>query len=249
MNRNAKNALEKISGGASAYRNEVAKVLGDFNVKEQRAREDSRQYKDEDSRYAASLAELTAATRAELAEKRTAFSNTVASEIETLQKEVRALALERPNPAFTDMLRAFADFNIMPTKTQIESLMQMNSGNILGNTMLNACLEKTGSRYRIESADFATLEHDIDALGRLADLAECYAPTENHSELCKVFKDTPRLRNGRNVGTTWDSVQLVTQRAFFESAVKDIDTMSARWSDTAPSVVQLEQYQPKERER
>lgn len=244
MNRNCKNSFDTIIGSASAYRSAIAKVLNDFSVKEQQARADAAQYKAEDAKYKAALESLTAETRAKLDKKRAEFTDAVANEVETLHKEMLSLAAERTNPAYCDLLRCFADFNIQPTKTQIEGLLQMNSGNILGLDMLNNALKKTGSTFRIENTGFAELEKDLENLSRLGELAKNYSPIENHSQLCKLYVGTPRLgANGADTGSSWDSVSLIVQRGSFENAIKSLDEMSKRWSNTAPSISQLKSYE------
>ena len=247
MNRNCKNSFDTIIGSATAYRSAVAAVLDSFSKKEQQARQDSTQYKDENARYKTALESLTAEARAQLDKKRAEFADAVANEVETLHKEVLSLAAERTNPAYYDLLRCFADFNIQPTKTQIESLLQMNSGNILGLDMLNNALKKAGSSFRIENTGFAELEKDLENLSRLSELAKHYAPVENHSQLCKMYVGTPRLgANGASTGAVWDSVSLLTRRAAFESAVKSLNEMSERWNNTAPSISQLKSYEDSE---
>lgn len=247
MNRNCKNSFDTIIGSATAYRSAVAAVLDSFSKKEQQAREDSKMYKDENSRYKTALESLTAEARAQLDRKREEFTDAVANEVETLHKEMLSLAAERTNPAYCDLLRCFADFNIQPAKTQIEGLLQMNSGNILGLDMLNNALKKTGSTFRIENTGFAELEKDLENLSRLGELAKNYSPIENHSQLCKLYVGTPRLgANGADTGSSWDSVSLIVQRGSFENAIKSLDEMSKRWSSTAPSITQLKDYKDTE---
>ncbi len=247
MNRNCKNSFDTIIGSATAYRCAVTAALDSFLEKEQQAREDSKMFKDESTRYKTALESLTAEARAQLDKKRAEFTDAVANEVETLHKEMLSLAAERTNPAYCDLLRCFADFNIQPTKTQIEGLLQMNSGNILGLDMLNNALKKTGSTFRIENTGFAELEKDLENLSRLGELAKNYSPIENHSQLCKLYVGTPRLgANGADTGSSWDSVSLIVQRGSFENAIKSLDEMSKRWNNTAPSISQLKSYEDSE---
>lgn len=227
MNRNCKNSFDTIIGSASAYRSAIAKVLNDFSVKEQQARADASQYKDEDGRYKQSLARLTAEVDAQLAENRTGFVRDVTDSVESLKKELHSLALERPNPIYADMLRNYGDFGVKPTLTEIEALLEVNAGCLAGVPMLNSVLARVGSDFHIDGCDIAALEKDVENLSRLGELAEHYAPVENHSQICKVYAGTPRLgANGADTGAVWDSVSLIMARAAFESAVESVGAMS-----------------------
>ena len=247
MNRNCKNSFDTIIGSASAYRSAIAKVLNDFSVKEQQARADASQYKDEDGRYKQSLARLTAEVDAQLAENRTGFVRDVTDSVESLKKELHSLALERPNPIYADMLRNYGDFGVKPTLTEIEALLEVNAGCLAGVPMLNSVLARVGSDFHIDGCDIAALEKDVENLSRLGELAEHYAPVENHSQICKVYAGTPRLgANGADTGAVWDSVSLIMARAAFESAVESVGAMSERWTNLAPSISQLKSYEDSE---
>lgn len=246
MNRNCKNSFDTIIGSATAYSGAVAAVLDSFSKKEQQAREDSKMYKDESSRYKTALESLTAEARAQLDRKREEFTDAVANETEKLKKELHSLALERPNPIYADMLRNYGDFGVAPTRTELQALLEVNSGCLVGFSMLNSVLARVGSDFHIDGCDIATLEKDAKDLYGLSELAAHYAPNEQHHALCQVYAGTPRLNGGRDTGDTWSSVSLITQRAMFESAVKSVDAMRERWSNLAPSITQLKDYKDAE---
>lgn len=247
MNRNCKNSFDTIIGSATAYSGAVAAVLDSFSKKEQQAREDSKMYKDESSRYKTALESLTAEARAQLDRKREEFTDAVANETEKLKKELHSLALERPNPIYADMLRNYGDFGVAPTRTELQALLEVNAGCLVGFSMLNSVLARVGSDFHIDGCDIATLEKDIQNLSRLGELAVNYSPIESHSQLCKLYVGTPRLgANGADTGTVWDSVSLIVQRGSFENAIKSLDEMSKRWSSTAPSITQLKDYKDAE---
>lgn len=246
MNRNCKNSFDTIIGSATAYRSAVAAVLDSFSKKEQQAREDSKMFKDESTRYKTALESLTAEARAQLDKKRAEFADAVANETEKLKKELHSLVLERPSVIYADMLRNYGDFGLKPTRAEIEALLEVNSGCLVGFSMLNSVLARVGSDFHIDGCDIATLEKDIQNLSRLGELAENYSPIESHSQLCKLYVGTPRLNGRRDTGDTWSSVSLITQRAMFESAVKSVDAMRERWSNLAPSISQLKSYEDSE---
>ena len=247
MNRNCKNSFDTIIGSATAYRSAVAAVLDSFSKKEQQARQDSAQYKAEDAKYKAALESLTAEARAQLDKKRAEFTDAVVNETEKLKKELHSLALERPNPIYADMLRNYGDFGVAPTRAELQALLEINAGSMIGISMLNSVLARVGSDFHIDGCDIATLEKDIQNLSRLGELAKNYSPIESHSQLCKLYVGTPRLgANGADTGSSWDSVSLIVQRGSFENAIKSLDEMSKRWSSTAPSITQLKDYKDTE---
>lgn len=131
------NDTDTIIGSASAYKDATAKVLNDFSKKEQQARENSKMFKDEASRYKQSLARLTAEVDAQLAENRTGFVRDVTDSVESLKKELHSLALERPNPIYADMLRNYGDFGVKPTLTELQALLEINAGSMIGISMLS----------------------------------------------------------------------------------------------------------------
>ena len=242
MNRNCKSSFDTIIGSATAYRSAVAAVLDSFSKKEQQARQDSAQYKDENTRYKTALESLTAEARAQLDKKRAEFTDAISNETEKLKKELHSLVLERPSVIYADMLRNYGDFGLKPTRTEIEALLEVNSGCLVGFSMLNSTLARVGSDFHIDGCDIATLEKDAKDLYGLSELAAHYASNEQHHALCQVYAGTPRLNGGRDTGDTWSSVSLITQRAMFESAVKSVDAMRERWSNLAPSITQLKDY-------
>lgn len=245
MNRNAKMAFTKIQGSVSSYRAATVEILSNFKKADETARRDSEQYKNEKERYAESHAALVASTMQRLDEARAKLSENIQSEIGTLRGELRDHLIARPNPIFTEMLKSYRNFNLKPTKTELAALLELNSGNALGLRLLNSTLEAVDSQFRIDCATAEGFEKDLDRLAGLAEQATAYSPVELHHEICRVYDGTPRLRNGRNMGETWDSPALSARRVFFESSISGLSDMEKRWSmETVPSVKQIENYKP-----
>lgn len=243
MNRNAKNSFMKISGAISAYKAATVEILTRYRDADERAKRDAAQYKDEDQRYQEAKAALVAGARQELDAARARMGEIIKAEVDNLRGVLKDHVIIRPNPVFTDVLKSYTDFDLQPTETEIKAMLELSGGAALGLKMMNAALEKVHSDYRIEYTDVTAFERDIAYLAGLAERALCYAPEGCHHEICQLYADSPRLRNGIDLGEKWSSTSLITQKMIFESAVDGLDAMSERWSaETVPSIKQLEDF-------
>ena len=243
MNRNAKTAFTTIQGAATAYRAAVAEILVKYRDADERAKLDAAKYKDEQTIYAEKHSALVADARQQLDAARDKLGEIVKGEVDTLRGVLKDHVCIRPGNLFSDALRCYVDYDLQPTATEIEAMMELNGGTMLGLRMMNAALEKVHSDFRIEYTDATAFERDISNLCGLAERALCYAPEGCHHEICQLYADSPRLRGGFDLGEKWSSTSLITQKMIFESAVDGLDAMSERWSaETVPSIKQLEDF-------
>lgn len=235
MNRKNKAAFDRIQAAAAAFRRAVTENLQDFRQKDAEAREDSERFKDSEQIYADNRAKLITITKNAIELSRKRFSEIVAAEISPLSEELRGHCLSTPNPALLTSLRTFKDFGLQPSKTEIESLITAAGGNSLGLRSINATLAATRSPYRVSFSDVTDFEKDLSELEKLSKCS--WSPLDFHHEACAVLGDTKSQSN---------STTIILERAAFESSLKKVSEMTARWTEEVlPSIEQAENYEDK----
>lgn len=243
MNRTAKSAFSSIQESAARFRNNMTDILTAYRKERRSAQQKASQYKDEEKVFSDSNAALVRNARESIAKAEKSFIDSVAPELETLQKELSLHLLTAPGSQFITTLSLYRDFGIKPTKADIVALVQMCQGSTLGLRCINGVLESNKSEFTITFPDVAAFEKDLEDLSRLTCGDFHYSPNELHSEANHVYSGTPVIRNGFDSGAKWDSVKLIVARADFESVVKKLDEMSERWtSSVIPSIVTRESY-------
>lgn len=251
MNKFVKTTFDSISREAESYRNSVKSALLDYRQEMEKAKKEAGVYKDEAEYIKGKKndARRTAQVAIQLAEN--AFTVAVGVEAKSLRDDLHQHLTTRPSPAFLDALRLYYDFNITPSRSEIEALMELNGGNTLGYRALNRTLEKTRAEYRVDAPDSTTYEADLAALDELAEGHIMFIPRELHHEGVEVFGGEPRpirRADGSRVDTgyRWDSVSVLTASANYEGKVKALDEMADRWSSTVlPSMKHVSAYQDK----
>ena len=125
-----------------------------------------------------------------LADKRTKLASKAREEITRQGAELGEVAaqcarelndcvqdhLRHPIPTATEkLLTMYSKYNLKLSHSEVESLLTVNGGHVLGLRAINAMLKETGSSYKVEFIPLETYEKDISDLARFAMLAE-YEP-------------------------------------------------------------------------
>ncbi len=242
MNKGNQAIFKKITDAAQDYRVTVRVALEKYRADAEHAK----LLKDETGYMAA--AKTNARNRIDQAEK--SFRKAVSDQLPELKKELRQHLATRPNPGFLDALRVYSDFGIVPTRSDVEALVDANGGNPLGLRALNRVLEKTGAKFRVNAPDSAQYEADLKALDHLANREVKYSQNELHTELAAIYKGTPRLQyrpdgSSFDSGYKWDGTGLLISSNGFESAINSLAPMAERWSAAMlPDFDQIQNYEP-----
>lgn len=234
MNKKNELLLQGIKSKAELYTKKVSDTLEGFNAMMERTKNEGAIRKDEKEYIRENTAKHTAATRAVLEKAASTFTSEVRDAAEELRNQLLD-SLSHPVPAAViQQLDILSKFHIKPTKTQIENLIDLNGGNILGLEAISSVLTASGSEYKVNFYDVADYEADLQTMERVAQTADHYVPLPCHHAGCMVY-DGQRREMTRPDGTryasgyTWDSVSLIGNQTAFDSHLSKIDEMTTRW--------------------
>ena len=236
MNRKTQASFNQIQAAVAAFQSNVQAALSRYRQEEAQARADAEQFKDSEGRYVAQKAALVANARNAITRAQASLKSAVQPEIEALRKELHEHTMNRPAPALLDTLRTFRDFNLQPSRTDLDSMLEIAAGNTLALRAINSVLEATKSPLHVDFPDTGTFEKDLDALEKLT-AESAWTPTDYHHEACTLYGGQPRANRP---GYIWDSTSLIVARSAFESQLNAILEMSKRWTDDViPSITQV----------
>lgn len=245
MNRSAKNAFMNIQGAATRFQDSVINALKRYAEEKEKAAEEVKDYKNESERLSAMTASLKANARSAINRAEQSFTGTIKSELVSLRSELSDHLLTAPNAQLVSALSVYRDFGIVPGKAEISALVQMAGGNTLALRCINGLLDSTKAGYTVVFPSSESLESDLDAIEKLSFGHFNYSPVDLHSIAVEIYGGQPVIFT-RPDGTTYetgekiDSVRLISSRAFFENAIKALDSMTNRWTENVlPSIQQL----------
>lgn len=234
MNKKNELLLQGIKNKAELYTKKVSDTLEGFNAMMERTKNEGAVRKDEKEYIRENSAKHTAATRAILEKTASTFASEVRNAAEELRNQLLD-SLSHPVPdAVVQQLDVMSRFGIKPTKTQIENLIDLNGGNILGLEAISSVLTASGSEYKVNFHDVCDYETDLEALEHFAQAADHFVPLDHHHAGCMVY-DGQQREMTRPDGTryasgyTWDSISLIGNQTAFVSHLPELDEMTARW--------------------
>ena len=241
MNKKNEYLLQGIKSKAELYTKKVSDTLEGFNAMMERTKNEGAIRKDEKEYIRENSAKHTAATRAILEKAASAFASEVRDAAQELRNQLLD-SLSHPVPAAViQQLDAMTKFHIKPSKTQVENLIDLNSGNLLGLECIASVLTANGSDYKVIFHDVSDYEADLQTLERVAQTAYGYVPLDHHHAGCMLY-DGQQREMTRPDGTryasgyTWDSVSIIGNKTAFESYLSEIDEMTTRWVADVSSV-------------
>lgn len=225
MNKKNELIFTSIQEKADTFRRKVQTACHEYSKKVAEASGTAKRFKDEDGYIRSRKQEFASEARRDCAAAASAFADSVRQGVKALKAELKASVNEPINPTFAANLRFIREFGIKPSRTTLEALLELNGENRLGLAALQNVLSTSNTRLRLEYSDTSSFERDIATLERLADAADHYGPDDVHHELCEVFAEETQ-DNGR----PWSSFQIILRRGDFDSALKAVENMSARWT-------------------
>ncbi len=251
MNRFTKIAFGKINTAIADYQKSVKDALEVYRNTEQEDKEAVKQFKDEAGMYAVRHSVNIANARNKIKWAEDAMTNVIKTQVEDLRKEYANSLTTRPGAAFLDALRIYNDFNIPPTKSEIEALFSLNGGCPLGFRALSAVMKKTHCGYSLDYSESADFEKDLEFLDGLSKGNIAFSPEGLHVELVDILKNQPRLQMAADgsfydSGYKWDSISILISTESLKNAADNINSMAKRWNNTViPSIRALKTYEDK----
>ena len=235
MNKLNETTLKHIVTRAKQYQGKVSEILDGYTSMMEKTKHEAAIRKDEAEYISANQKKHSEAARRLLQKEQEAF----ASEVRNASKELKGQlidALSQPvHVAVNQQLTLMHTFGIAPSRTQLENLIDLNGGNLLGLQAINALLTETKAPYTVKCFDVGDYERDLATLEHLAEHSDHYIPADHHSAGCDVFRGTNQTikrYDGMEVSTgfEWDSVSLLMRSTDVSNDVKKIGDMTQRWS-------------------
>lgn len=235
MNKLNETTLKHIVTRAKQYQGKVSEILDGYTSMMEKTKHEAAIRKDEAEYISANQEKHSEATRHLLQKEQEAF----ASEVRNASKELKGQlidALSQPvHVAVNQQLTLMHTFGIAPSRTQIENLVDLNGGNLLGLQAINALLTETKAPYTVKCFDVGDYERDLATLEHLAENSDHYIPTDHHAVGCDLYRGTDKVikrYDGQEVhtGFEWDSVALLLRNTSVDNDVKRIEEMKQRWA-------------------
>lgn len=235
--------LQAVNGALRTYRAEKQKIV-----------ERSRQFKNEAEYIGNCLPELKEKALGSIRAAQTEFSRAIRAELPILRGQLERFLDEPANPEALSRIRTANEFGVPLSKTEIESFLRLNGGNLLGLRVLKSVLERTGSKYAITFRDIDEYEADLSELTRLAANPLGY-DVEYHPEAVEVLRDEPEEKSRPDgtvylTGARYDSTGLLITRGGFEVSMDHLSQMAEVWSAdiTTPTIMTASEALRREQE-
>ena len=215
--------LQAVNGALRTYRAEKQNIV-----------ERSRQFKNEAEYIGNCLPEAKGKALGSIRTAQKEFSASVRAELPILRGQLDRY-LDEPVPVEAlNRIRTANEFGVPLSKSEIESFLRVNGGNLLGLRVLKSVLERTGSAYAVSFRDISEYENDLGELVRLAACPMGYS-TEFHPEAVEVLRDEPEEKSRPDgtvylTGARYDSTGLLITRGAFEVSMDHLSQMAEVWS-------------------
>lgn len=247
-------AFMTIRQAGESFLQAVNTALRTYRAEKQKIVERSRQFKNEAEYIGNCLPEAKEKALGSIRTAQKNFSNAIRPELPILRGQLDRY-LDEPVPVEAlNRIRTANEFGVPLSKSEIESFLRVNGGNLLGLRVLKSVLERTGSEYAISFRDISEYENDLGELVRLAANPLGY-DTELHPEAVEVLRDEPETAT-RSDGSTYQTgsrytgTGLLISRGGFEVAMDRLKQMAEAWSAdiTTPTITRASEAMRREQE-
>lgn len=138
-----------------------------------------------DSRYAAEFAsqkkaEARTEAKGRIAQADREMHESIQSLMDGVKKEIRSAIIRVPDHHFMESMRAYRDFNLMMTETELRAFAESASDCHAELRVLQAVAAKSGFKLSIPSIE--EIEKDVMRIERAARIPSMYAPSECYAE-------------------------------------------------------------------
>lgn len=236
-----------LQASADAFKNAVTLAFEQFQTADNLAKQQSRDFKDEDAKYESARSAAASTTRATVGMIERSFTDTVRREAGTLRNELKSLTQTEPAPELLNALRTYRDYHIQPSRTELDHLLELSNSAPLALQAIQNVLRDVGSPFSLDFVTVAEREKDLVFLDKLSQGSFHWSPQNAHSQACRVWESEPIPgQPGRN----YDNMSLILARSAFEDNLKTLAGMVPRWTENAaPKVVEKPAFDPVEHAR
>lgn len=242
MERKSKQVFEAISDALGRYDNAVEDAMREYRSGKEKARADSRIFKDEQTEYTRRLEGLKARTRAEIKKADEALAEAIKGKCIPLLREALGLyTAQIPSDNFIKRLRVFSEFGLTMTLAEARQLADLAADNNLALRALATVAARSG--IAVNFPQVADFENDLQRLEKLVRAPICYVPQAYIHEGGEIFEERPVFRADGSIAYTvkCDTISLLMTGVEFGSVFKELSEMGERWaSSVVASVLPLE---------
>ena len=197
-------------------------------------------YKDEAAQLATAKVTLITDARQAIEEADKRFAYAISTAVTKLKKELDAYRRKPVNPELLAQLRAYTDFGLTMSRSELESYIRAAEGNHIALKIIQKVAENSGFSVTLPG-DF---EKDLEMLESLGRVPTMYCPSEYLTEAKDVLPDVPVFRKDGTVANTVgrpDTVYLLIQSGKFNSAAEKLAVMAEKWESAGvPEISELE---------
>ena len=171
----ARPIFKRLLQGMEAYAEAVTSAAKQFKEDYAAAAKYAAVYKDEKRILADKRTKLAAKAREDINKAGAELGEVAAQCAQDLNECVQD-HLVHPVPAGTEkLLNLYSRYHLPLSKSEVEALLTVNGGHILGLRLINAMLKENKAPYKVDFVPLETYEKDISDLAQFAMMAE-YEP-------------------------------------------------------------------------
>lgn len=171
----ARPIFKKVMIGMESYALKVTDIAQKFREDMAAAAKHAAVYKDEKKILANRRKELATKARAEINQQGKELKEVLTGCVSDLRECVQD-HLMHPVPAATEkLLNLYSRHSLQLSKSEVEALLTVNGGHVVGLRLIAALLRETKSPFALEYVPLETYEDDIAALEQFASMIE-YEP-------------------------------------------------------------------------
>ena len=236
MNRTVSYIFDSIGAASSLYTVTVKEALTKYAAVQKKEKEKASKYKDEEAEYQRAMLPIRTQTKAAILEAGKQLSKDLRHNAKQLKENLMDHLTEPLNQDFARKLNFYNQYNVIPTRLEIDALLQTNSGNTSGIRALSALLDRLEAPQRLKMRSITEFETDIERLERTAIQAEntpFFTLDDIHTGL-ELFKGDPIiwLRSDRTQyrdGQSMDFIYLSCARTDFDSLMSSLNKNKDAW--------------------
>lgn len=171
----ARPIFKRILEAMGVYAQNVTATAAKFREDYAAAAKDASKYKDEKRILTEKRTKLASAARETITRQGAELGEVVAQCVQELNNCI-ADHLRHPVPTATEkLLTMYSQYNLPLSRSEVENLLTVNGGHVLGLRFIKAMLKDTHSEYTVDFVPLKKYEEDIRDLAQFALMAE-YEP-------------------------------------------------------------------------
>lgn len=171
----ARPIFKRLLDAMETYAQNVTATAAKFREDYEGAKKYASVYKDEKHILADRRTKLAAKAREEITRQGAELGEVAAQCAQELNDCVQD-HLRHPVPAATEkLLNLYSRYHLQLSKSEVEALLTVNGGHVLGLRLINAMLKENKAPYKVDFIPLETYEKDISDLAQFAMMAE-YEP-------------------------------------------------------------------------